>query len=196
MMFLKRASKPLLRGIVRTGVTDTLMGMAKGAMTGAVEKTKEKQWDIMLEMMTSGQKWNMRLWKQTIDTQSSSWAMYIPGVSSSPEVKDMQTFKVILEKCTETELEDPTKITAPVRDRLAKASNKTIDEVNKFMFAYKQSDIIAKWLQLKKTLGEPLPKSETELLDLQSKDLRLASIARKVMNPKGVRSGRGRGSPF
>lgn len=101
-------------------------------------------------------------------------------MSSSPEAKDMQSFKVILECFTSDELDDPNKINSFTRERVAKNSTRSIDEVNRLLFAYKQSDIIATWLVLKKKAGEPLPKSEMELMELQEKDLRLRNIARKM----------------
>ena len=81
---------------------------------------------------------------------------------------------------TDAELDDASKITNPVRERVARDSGKTIDDVNRLLFAYRQSDIIATWLQLKKKLGESLPKSEEELMSYQTKDVRLQNIARKM----------------
>jgi signal recognition particle GTPase len=135
----------------------------------------------MLKMMTTGEsKWSLRQWKKIIDAQTSSWAMYIPGMSSSTEVKDLQSFKAILDCFTETELDDSSKINSLTRERVAKSANGSVDDVNKLVQAYKQSDIISTWLNLKKSLGEELPKSEEELMDLQSKDTRLRAIASKV----------------
>jgi signal recognition particle GTPase len=170
--------------------------MAKNAVTGSVESNKEKQWQLMLQQMTSDGKWSLRKWKGIIDTQVSSWTMYIPGVSSSAEAKDMKSFKAMLDSFSDTELDDASKINSLTRERVAKTSGKSIDDVNRLIFAYKQSDIISNWLSLKKSLGESLPKTEEELHTLQASDLRLRNIAKKIMNPKGVKSGRGRHSPF
>jgi signal recognition particle GTPase len=134
----------------------------------------------MLASMTSGKKWSLRQWKDIIDSQASSWTMYIPGMSSSPEVKDIQSFKAMLDCFTDTELDDASRITSITRERVAKNSSRSIDEVNRLVFAYRQSDIIATWLALKKSLGEPLPKSEADLVTEQENDKRLGTIARKM----------------
>ena len=178
--------RPLLslaerRGTVRSlAISDTLFGMAKSAMAGASDRSKEKQWETLLTSMTSGNKWSLREWKRIIDSQMSSWTMYIPGVGSSNEVKDLKSFKTMLDCFSEAELDDVNKVTAIARQRIAQNSSRSVDDVNRLIFAYKQSDILATWLSLKKSQGEVLPKSEEELLDLQSKDQRIKAIAKKM----------------
>lgn len=57
--------------------------------------TAEKQFSKMLELMISSPTWTLKPWKQVMETQLSSWTMYIPGVSSAPEVKEITKLKGI-----------------------------------------------------------------------------------------------------
>ena len=161
-------------------ISDTLFGMAKSAMAGASDRSKEKQWEMLLSSMTSGNKWTLREWKRIIDSQMSSWTMYIPGVGSSNEFKDLKSFKAMLDCFSEAELDDINKVTAIARQRIAQNSNRSVDDVNRLIFSFKQSDVLATWLSLKKAQGESLPKSEEELVELQSRDMRIKSIAQKM----------------
>lgn len=43
--------------------------------------------------MVNNDKWTFRLWKDIIDTQLSSWLMYIPGMSGREEMKEVKEFK-------------------------------------------------------------------------------------------------------
>jgi|MDTB01.1.fsa_nt_gb hypothetical protein len=173
-------------------ITDTLMGMAEKGLAGG----KEKQFAKMLEMMTSSTKWSLKPWKTTMDAQLDSWMMYVPGVSSSDEVQEIKGFKVLLDAMTDAELENPDLIDQAARTRIAAKAGKTPDDVTRMLFFYKQSLIICTWLQTKKKAGEALPETEQELQEMQASDGRLGTIAKKVMNPKGRRSGRGRRLPF
>lgn len=185
MMRVSTRLRPLLspsqRGAVRgLAISDTLFGMAKSAVAGAVDKNKEKQWEVLLSSMTSGNKWTLREWRRIIDSQMNSWTMYVPGVGSSHEVKDLKSFKAMLDCLTEEELDDVNKVNALSRQRVAQSSNRSVDDVNRLIFAFKQSDILATWLTLKKSQGERLPMSEEELLELQGKDQRVKNIAKKM----------------
>lgn len=53
----------------------------------------EKQFKEMVEGMASAKDWTLRSWKAVIDKQLNSWVMYIPGMSSSNEMKSVKTFK-------------------------------------------------------------------------------------------------------
>ena len=53
----------------------------------------EKQFQEMLKSMTEGKDWTLRSWKDSIGKQMNSWMMYIPGMSSSNDVKKLQEFK-------------------------------------------------------------------------------------------------------
>lgn len=102
--------------------------------------------------------------------------MYIPGVNSSvsaprttkyayiyiyifgcdiyvyipqTEVVELKALKGMLDAMTEAELENPELIKATARDRIAKASGKTAEDVSKLMYSYKQTLIVHAWLQLK-----------------------------------------------
>ena len=173
-------------------IMDTLTGMAERGMAGG----KEKQFAQMLEMMTSTTKWSLKPWKTTMDTQLDSWMMYVPGVSSSDEVQEIKQFKVLLDTMTDAELENPDLIDQAARTRIAAKAGKTADDVTRMLFFYKQSLIICTWLQTKKKAGEAMPETEAELQEMQASDGRIGTIAKKVMNPKGRRSGRGRRLPF
>ena len=168
------------------------MGMAEKGLAGS----KEKQFAKMLELMTGTTKWSLKPWKTTMDTQLDSWMMYVPGVSSSDEVQEIKGFKVLLDAMTDAELENPDLIDQSARTRIAAKAGKTPDDVTRMLFFYKQSLIICTWLKTKKKAGEVLPETEQELQEMQASDGRLGTIAKKVMNPKGRRSGRGRRLPF
>lgn len=47
----------------------------------------------MLETMSSANKWTLKSWRETLDSQLNSWLMYIPGMSTSNEAQEMKKFK-------------------------------------------------------------------------------------------------------
>ena len=130
--------------------------------------------------MSTSKPWTYKIWSDSLKKQLSSWTMYIPGVSSSPEVAHLKVFTAILEKMTEDELNNKSDVNGMARERLAKTSGKTIDEVNKMVFFYKQSLAVATWLQLKVSLKEKIPKTDLEMNEMQEKDHRMRSIATKM----------------
>ena len=173
-------------------ISDTIIGMAERGMSG----NKDKQFKEMMDLMTNAPKWSLKSWKVTMDNQLNSWMMYVPGVSSSEEVKEIKEFTNILDAMTDSELENPDALDGPARTRIAAKAGKPVDDITRMLFFYKQSLIVCNWLQMKKKAGEPLPSSEQELQELQSSDGRLGGIAKKVMSPKGKKTGRGRRLPF
>jgi hypothetical protein len=44
-------------------------------------------------MMVTTPKWSLKDWKITVEQQLGSWALYIPGMKDSAEIKDTQAFK-------------------------------------------------------------------------------------------------------
>jgi hypothetical protein len=53
------------------------------------------------------------------------------------------------------------------RERIARASGKSVDDVGKLLYFYKQTKIVATWLQLKKSKKEKIPEVQsTSLLSL------------------------------
>ena len=175
-------------------ITENLMGKA----TSVVDGRKEKQFKEMLDSMIKAPKWTLRNWKATMDAQLDSWTMWVPGVSSSNEVKELKSFKELLDACSPAELDNPALIKGPQRDRIATSTGKPLDEVQKLMFYYKQSVVIATWLQMKKNAKEKLPNTEVELNNMQAADQRMKTIAAKVMkgDSKHAKTGRGRKLPF
>ena len=149
------------------GIGDTIMGMATRKVEegkGAFPETRpflvaclaltnpslttENQFKKMLEMMTTSPKWTLRPWKATMENQLNSWSMYIPGVSSSSEVKEMKHFKDMIDAMTDEEVDDPLhKLNGPARERIGRATGRTADEVTRLLFFYKQSLIVSTWLQ-------------------------------------------------
>lgn len=178
----------------RMSITENLMGKA----TSVVDGRKEKQFKEMLDAMIKAPKWTLRNWKATMDAQLDSWTMWVPGVSSSNEVKELKSFKELLDACSPAELDNPALIKGPQRDRIATSTGKPLDEVQKLMFYYKQSVVIATWLQMKKNAKEKLPTTEVELNNMQAADQRMKTIAAKVMkgDSKHAKTGRGRKLPF
>jgi signal recognition particle GTPase len=64
-------------------------------------------------------------------------------------VVELKALKGMLDAMTDAELEDPELIKAAARDRIAKASGKTTDDVSKLMYSYRQTLIVHAWLHLK-----------------------------------------------
>ncbi len=189
--------RPLLLALTQVrnmGITDKLMGMA----TSRLDKTKEEKFSEMLRLMVDTPKWTLKSWKTTMDSQLDSWTQYIPGVSGTKEMQELKSFKSMLDAMSAAELEDAQLIKGPQRERIARSAGKPVDEVQKLIFYYKQSVVIASWLQMKKAAKEPLPVTETDLHEMQAKDPRMKAIAQKVMmeGKKHVRTGRGRRMPF
>lgn len=163
------------------GIGDTLMNMA----TKKVEQGKEKQFTQMLEMMISVPKWTLRPWKTTMESQLGSWTMYIPGVGSSNEMKEMKSFKDMIDAMTDEEIDHPLeKLNGTARERISRSTGKSTDDVTRLLFFFKQSLIVSTWLQERKKANEVLPTTELELLTLQETDPRVKVIAAKIMNPK------------
>jgi hypothetical protein len=77
------------------GVLDSVTNMATNAISG----TKENQFEKMLEQMiaTEPKNWTLRPWKKTMEDQLNGWIMYVPGVSSTSEVKEIKHFKLMLD---------------------------------------------------------------------------------------------------
>ena len=173
------------------GVGDTIMSMA----TNKLSENKEVKFAEMLEKMVATPKWTFRPWRDTMQSQLSSWTMYLPGVGSSTEAQELKGFKSMLDAMTDAELDSPEGINGPARERIARAASKSVDDVVRMIFFYKQSLVLFTWLQMKKQKGEPLPTTETEMQQMQESDLRMRQIAAKIMAPKG-KTGRGRRLPF
>lgn len=97
----------------------------------------------------------------------------------------------MLKALTDEELNDHTKINGIAKQRIATASNKPVDEVALMIMNFKQSLILAKWLNMKKKNSETLPDTEKEM---QEKDLRIKKISMDVLYPNGMKkTGRKRG---
>ena len=63
-------------------------------------------------------------------------------------------------------------------------------------YFYKQSLAVATWLQLKKSMKEKLPKTESEMMGMQERDQRMKNIAMKIMKAGMKNKGRGQRMPF
>lgn len=55
----------------------------------------------------------------------------------------------MLDVFTEQELDDPSLVDTKAKERIARASGKTVDEVSRLITFYKQSLIVQQWLALK-----------------------------------------------
>lgn len=175
------------------GIADSIMNYTSNKM----EDKKVNQFKDMITMMGKNSKWTLRVWRATMTDQLGSWTMYIPGVGSSEEVKELKNFKVILDAMKEEELDNPDLVNGIVRERLARVSGRPPQEVAKLMFFYKQSLVVATWLNKKRECKELLPETEAEMQEMQETDTRMRDIAQKIMSPKGkIKSGRGQRSPF
>lgn len=53
----------------------------------------EQQFGALLDAMSKANTWSLLDWKTTMDQQLSSWMTYIPGVSNSPQMKDLKSFQ-------------------------------------------------------------------------------------------------------
>ena len=184
----------ILQQVRCMGVTEKLMNIA----SSSIEGNKEKKFQEMLNMMIASPKWTLRNWKTTMTGQLDSWTMYIPGVSNSNEIKELKGFKTMLDAMSSEELDNPGLIKGPQRERIAQSTGKPVDEVQRLLFFYKQSVVIATWLQIKKAAKEKMPTTEAELHLMQSTDPRMKTIAGQVMkgDSKHARTGRGRKIPF
>jgi hypothetical protein len=47
----------------------------------------------MVQLMVATPNWTLKSWKVLLEKQLDSWMMYIPGMSSSSEVKTVKQFK-------------------------------------------------------------------------------------------------------
>lgn len=103
----------------------------------------------MVDTMLSNPNWTFRPWKQIMEEQLGSWMMYIPGMSSSQDVKEMKGMKEILDAMTPEELDNPQLINGVAKQRIAQAAGKPIDNVLMLCFLHKQSSVVAKWLHTK-----------------------------------------------
>jgi len=161
-----------------------------------MEKSREADTEKMIEYMSESKVWTLKRWRDTFESQLSGWKMYIPGASSAPGVKELKEFKALLDSFKEEELNDINLVTGAVKARVAAQSGKPIDEVNKLIYFYRQSLIVANWLKLKKDKNEILPKTMTELQSMQEKDPRIRNVAKETMEKKYKKTGRGRRMPI
>jgi hypothetical protein len=53
----------------------------------------EKKFQEMMQMMLTTPNWSLKIWKITVEKQLGSWALYIPGMKDSTEIKDTQAHK-------------------------------------------------------------------------------------------------------
>lgn len=58
-------------------------------------------------------------------------------------------FPEILDFMSVQEIDNPDLLTGPAREKIAKLSGRTIEDLNKLLFVYKQSLIVYIWLQEK-----------------------------------------------
>lgn len=99
-------------------------------------------------MMISVPKWTLRPWKTTMESQLGSWTMYIPGVGSSNEMKEMKSFKDMIDAMTDEEIDHPLeKLNGTARERISRTTGKSTDDVTRLLFFFKQSLIVSTWLQ-------------------------------------------------
>ena len=103
----------------------------------------------MVDTMLAHPNWTFRPWKQIMEEQLNGWMMYIPGMSSSQDVKEMKGMKEILDAMTPEELDNPALINGQAKQRIALASGKPVDNVLMLCFLHKQSCVVAKWLNVK-----------------------------------------------
>ena len=52
-----------------------------------------KQFEKMVEHMASTPIWSLRSWKQVMESQLSSWLMYIPGMKSTANAQELTKMK-------------------------------------------------------------------------------------------------------
>jgi signal recognition particle GTPase len=127
----------------------------------------EKQFEEMVKTMLESPVWSFRPWKKVMEEQLSSWVMYIPGMSSSKEAKEMKGMKgylvcvlysrfydqffliEMLDVMTPEELDNPDKINGKAQERISRESGKPIDDVRMLLFIHKQSQVIHQWIQAK-----------------------------------------------
>lgn len=177
------------------GIADTISNFA----TSKVEGSKEKHFESMVKSMLEFPNWTLRPWKQTMEGQLSSWFMYIPGMSGTKEVQQIKKFKSMLDCIPDKELDNPELIDGVSKARIALKAEVPVEDVNKLLHYYRQSYVVQQWLIMKKSAGERIPANETELQSMQDTDVRVRSIAKRVMAGGGARQrkgGRGRGTPF
>lgn len=53
----------------------------------------EKKFAEMVKTMTGASRWTLRMYKNSVDEQLSSWMMNIPGMGNSDGVKDSKAIK-------------------------------------------------------------------------------------------------------
>lgn len=173
------------------GVADTIIGMASNTLN----VNRDKQFGELVKLMVDTPNWTLRPWKKTMESQLSSWTMYIPGVGSSDEVKNIKKFKEMLDAMTDSELDSPETINGVARQRISAKSGHPTDDVARMLYFFKQSLVMHTWLEVKKIAGERLPQSEGEILEMQENDSRIIQISKKILTPSKKR-GRGRGVSF
>lgn len=144
---LSIANKSMVKHTVirNFGILDNVVGYAGKKM----EKKRDAAFIEMIDLMMSSKTWNLRHVKGTLEKQLSSWTMYVPGVKGAEQTKQVQTFKDVLDKMSDDELDHPEKINGPIRDRIAGTAGVNVDEVSKLLMAYKQGMITQRWLQMK-----------------------------------------------
>ena len=119
--------------IINLNISLRLYRSVRKSMSG----NKDKQFKEMMDLMTNAPKWSLKSWKVTMDNQLNSWMMYVPGVSSSDEVKEIKEFTNILDAMSDHELENPESIDGPTREKIAAKAGKPVDAITRMLFFYR-----------------------------------------------------------
>eukprot|EP01039_Chlorochromonas_danica_P010055 gene10055-11126_t len=96
---LSRASRQLIlsNSVPASKIAVRHMGFFSDTITSMTTKTMEssrkKAFDKMLDLMLNSETWSLRVWKATMDEHLNSWMMYIPGVSSANETKELKVIR-------------------------------------------------------------------------------------------------------
>ena len=71
-------------------------------------------------------------------------------MQSRKEVNILNNYEIeLLAAFTDEDLDNPTEINFKGKERIVRASGKSMEEVNKLLVSYKQTLIVQQWLQLK-----------------------------------------------
>eukprot|EP01033_Poteriospumella_lacustris_P006495 gene6495-4674_t len=127
-----------------------------------------------------------------LEGQLNSWMMYIPGVGGSKDAEALKELKALLDAMTDEELDDPSKVNGAARDRIAASTGQPVEKVRGLVFMYKNTLLYHKVLKMRKSNGDAMPTSPSEMSKMFESDPRVRPIFEEVFSDSKKPRGRGR----
>ena len=161
----------------------SFFGRLTDMATGNTPEAKKKQFDEMMASLLNTDTITLRMIRDMLKGQLNTFAAKIPGNS---QVAQLKKYVVVMDKMSNEQLDDPTKLSASEKIKLATEAEAAVKDIDAIVTMYTQTKISSTWLKYKQYKGEELPESQGELMDMQTFDKRLKFIASELIGAKNL----------